>query len=95
MDAGKRQADAQRDLGWSKATASHLWNGKQRYTQDHVDEVAQWLGIEPFELLMEPSLAKAMRAFREAASVIAAANPDNAHTQKPQPSKPRRGVSAS
>jgi transcriptional regulator with XRE-family HTH domain len=69
---GKRQADAQRDLGWSKATASELWNGNQRYTQDLVDQVAGWLKIQPFELLMPPSEAEALRQVREAAYAIAA-----------------------
>lgn len=74
-DAGKKQADAQRDLGWPKSTASNLWNGKQRYTQDHIDEVSEWLNVEPFELLVPPNEAKAMRAFRQAARAIASEDP--------------------
>lgn len=73
---GKRQADAQRELGWPKATASRLWNGKQRYTQDLVDEVSEWLGITPPELLMPPAQALAIRNFRASAMVIAA-EPDS------------------
>lgn len=68
----KRQADAQRDLHWSKATASALWNGKQRYTQDLVDQVANWLEIEPFEVLMRPDEAIALRRLRETAAQIVA-----------------------
>lgn len=69
---GKRQADAQRELGWPKATTSDLWNGKQRYTQNLVDQAAKWLDIEPFELLMPPSEALALRQMRQAAYLIAA-----------------------
>ena len=60
----KTQADAVRDLGWAKATASALFNGDQRYTQDYVDEVSAWLNIRPYELLMSPDLAMAIRAIR-------------------------------
>lgn len=67
----KRQADAVRDLGWPKATASALWNAHQRYTQDYVDAVADWLGIRPYELLMPPDLAFAIRNMREEAVKIA------------------------
>ena len=69
---GKRQTDAQRELGWPKSAASYLWNGKQRYTQDLVDEVAAWLGIQPFELLMPPREARLLRRMRETAAAIVA-----------------------
>ena len=69
---GKKQADAQRDLGWSRSTASGLWNGTQRYTQERVDEAARWLGIEPYELLMRPEEAIDLRRLRESAFAIAA-----------------------
>ena len=70
--AGKIQADVDRELGWPRAKASALWNGKQRYTQDSVDEVATWLKIEPYELLMHPDDAMQLRQIREAAKFIAA-----------------------
>ena len=38
-----RQVDATKALGWSKAQASDLFTGKQRYTQDLIDEVSAWL----------------------------------------------------
>lgn len=69
---GRKQADAQRDLGWSRSTASGLWNGTQRYTQERVDEAAEWLGIEPFEILIPPDRAVALRRMRESAYAIAA-----------------------
>lgn len=67
---GKKQADAQRDLGWSRSTASGLWNLSQKYTQERVDEVALWLGIAPYELLMPPPEALALRRLRETAFAI-------------------------
>jgi transcriptional regulator with XRE-family HTH domain len=65
---GVRQKDAIDKLGWSKAQASDIFNGKQRYTADLVDEVAQWLHLAPHELLMHPTDAMAMRAVRESAA---------------------------
>lgn len=69
---GKIQADAQRELGWSRSTASGLWNGTQRYTQERVDEVASWLSLAPYEILMLPEQAMALRGLRETAYAIAA-----------------------
>lgn len=77
---GKSQADAQRDLGWAKASASTLWNGKQRYTQDLVDEVSTWFHIRPYELLMHPADAMALRQLRETAAKIAVINPEAERT---------------
>lgn len=78
---GRKQADAQRDLGWSRSTTSDLWNGKQRYTQDYVDIAAQWLGIEPFEILLAPRDAIALRSLRRYAQEIAQGFP-----REPSPS---------
>lgn len=62
---GVRQRDAIEKLGWSKAQASDIFNGKQRYTADLVDEVAAWLQLAPYELMMPPADALAIRAIRE------------------------------
>lgn len=67
----KTQADAVRELGWPKATASDLWTGKQRYTQDYIEEVAAWFQLRPFELLLHPADAMAIRQFRESAARVA------------------------
>jgi hypothetical protein len=71
IERQKRQADAIRDLGWSRSSASDLWTGKQRYTQDHVDEVARWLGIAPYELLMPPAEAMWLRRLRDVVAIAA------------------------
>lgn len=89
---GKRQADAQRDLGWSRSTASGLWNGTQRYTQERVDEAARWLGIEPYELLMRPEEAVELRRLRESAFAIAAGAP--MATERGRTSPPRAEIAS-
>jgi transcriptional regulator with XRE-family HTH domain len=69
---GRRMADAERELGWSRSTASGLWNGTQRYTQERVDEAARWLGLQPYELLMPPPEALQLQRLRDTAYAIAA-----------------------
>lgn len=65
------QADAQRKLGWSKAKASDIWNGQQ-YTQSVLDDLAPELNARPWELLLHPRDAFAIRSMREDAARIAA-----------------------
>lgn len=71
----KRQADLVRELGWTRRKASELYNGDQPYKRDIVNEVARWLGIETFELLMPPVEADQLRQVRQAALAIAAREP--------------------
>ncbi|HKT85612.1 MAG TPA: helix-turn-helix transcriptional regulator [Novosphingobium sp.] len=66
------QAELERRTGWDKRKASHLMNGKQPYKRDTVNEAATALNIEPFELLMHPQDAFALRRLRENAIRIAA-----------------------
>lgn len=58
------QADAQRELGWSKAKASDVWNGQQ-YTQSIIDELAPYLKARPYELLIHPDEAMIIRRARD------------------------------
>ena len=67
---GKTQADVERALGWPRGKVSALWNCKQRYNQEAVDEVAAWLKLEPYELLMSPDEAHAIKQLRSAARAI-------------------------
>lgn len=65
MDAvGKKQADMIRDAGWSKATASQLYNGSQDYSPKVVNEAAFVFQCQPYELLMPYEQAMAMRRLR-------------------------------
>lgn len=72
---GKRQADLVEEIGWHKTTAHRLWHGLQPYRRDFLNQAAHWLGIQPYELLMRPSDALALRRLRETAAVIVAEDP--------------------
>jgi hypothetical protein len=78
---GKRQADIVRDLDWNKARVSLTASGKQPYDRDDVNEVAAYLNLHPYELLMHPDDAMAMRRLR--ADMIRLA-----HENAPQPDQP-------
>jgi len=71
--AKKRQVDLIKDLGWTRRKASELYNGQQPYKREAVNEVSDWLNIEPYELLMTPEEALQLRHLRQAAIAIAAA----------------------
>lgn len=76
MDAaGKKQADLVRDLGWTRRKASEVYNGDQPYKRDMLNEVAAWLTLEPYELLLTPARAAQLKHFERAAVAIAAALP--------------------
>lgn len=68
----KRQVALVNELGWSKGKASKFWNGKYDYRREIVNEVAAWLEIEPYELLMAPDVALSLRSLRQSALAIAA-----------------------
>lgn len=89
---GKKQAALVNELDWDKSTANFLWHGKQRYRRDHVNEVAAWLGIEPYELLMPPHQALALRRLRETAATIVAESPPRQFEPAPAkaPAEPKR-----
>lgn len=47
--------------GWSRATMSQLYNGKQDYSPDVLATAAKALGLQPYELLMPPERALLLR----------------------------------
>lgn len=61
----KKQADVVRDLEWNKSKASLMANGKQPYTRKEINELAAYLEIRPYELLMSPDDAMALRRLRQ------------------------------
>ena len=71
---GVRQTDMQREAGWSKATASQLYTGVQSYSPKVVKEAATALKVLPYELLMRPEDAMALRRLRATAIQIVADN---------------------
>ena len=70
---GKKQTDLVASLDWNVSKASLFWNGAQRYHRDDVNDVADFLGIHPYELLMHPDEANAIKRLRVSARQIAAA----------------------
>jgi transcriptional regulator with XRE-family HTH domain len=67
-----KQSDIMRETGYSKATMSDLFTGKQRFNRDILNEIAHVLNIRPYELLMHPDEAMAIRRVRESAARIVA-----------------------
>jgi len=65
--AGKKQADVARDLEWNKARVSLMIRGEQQYTREAINEIAAYLNIAPFELLMHPEDAAALKRLRSSA----------------------------
>lgn len=85
----KKQASLNNDLGWSKARMNAIWHGKQRFNRDLLFEVADWLGIEAYELLMHPKAALQLRQLREAAVAIAAGQAQESPPQSTPSAKPK------
>ena len=69
---GKRPVDFVRDLEWNKSRVSLLFSGKQPYSPAVLRDVAAYLNLQPFELLMHPDRAMAYRRMTASAATIAA-----------------------
>ena len=69
---GKKQVALINELGWTRNKANKVFHGRQPYRREFVNEVAEWLGIRPFELLMPPPEAEALRRIRTTAAMIVA-----------------------
>lgn len=67
-----KPVDLVRETGMSKATISDIVNGRTNYYRALVNQMASVLHIEPFELLMHPDQAFALRRLRADAIRIAA-----------------------
>ena len=59
-----KQTDIMERTGWSKATASQIMSGKQDYSPKIVNEAATAFSLAPYELLMLPEDAMALRRLR-------------------------------
>lgn len=73
---GKKQASVVRELDWNKAKVSLIASGKQPYTRDDINELARYLNLHPYELLMHPDDAMEIRRLREDALKIVSRNPN-------------------
>ncbi|MEK9212289.1 hypothetical protein [Sphingomonas sp. 2378] len=67
---GKKQRDVVSDLEWNKSKVSLMAAGKQPYTREEVNEIAAYLSLRPYELLMHPDDAMALRALRSEAMKV-------------------------
>lgn len=65
-----RQTKMSELTGWPKATCSQLYNNIQDYSPKIVNEAAKALNAEPWELLMPPERAMALRRIRASAEEI-------------------------
>lgn len=72
---GKKQADLVKHLDWNKAKASLTVRGKQPYDREAVNELADYLNLEPFELLLPPERAMNLRQLRASAEQIVSLAP--------------------
>jgi transcriptional regulator with XRE-family HTH domain len=89
---GKRQASLVNELGWTKNRANIVWHSRQPYRRDLVNEIAEWLGLRPYELLMPPREAEAIKQLRSSAMTIVAEDPAPFDTQAPPRPSPTRRV---
>jgi transcriptional regulator with XRE-family HTH domain len=69
------QAEMMRRTGWSKATASQLYNNKQDYNPKLVKQAAVALNVERWELLMTPAQAAAIRKAKAEQLTIVSGKP--------------------
>lgn len=60
-----KQSEMMELTGWNKASMSLLYNHKQDYSPKILREAAEALQIEPYELLMHPDQAMALRRLRQ------------------------------
>lgn len=67
-----RQADVTRLTGWAPATVSDIYHGRTEYYRAIVNTLATVLNVQPFELLMHPDEAMALRRLKNDAMRIAA-----------------------
>ena len=54
-----------RDLDWNKAKVSLTASGKQPYTRAEINEIADYLHLRPYELLMHPDDAMRLCRLRD------------------------------
>lgn len=87
---GKKQADVAKDLEWNKAKVSLTASGKQPYTRDDVNEIADYLNLRPYELLMHPDDAMRMRQLRAEMMRLAHEAEDDVGDSDGEPNKPKR-----
>lgn len=86
--SGKKQADLEKDLDLNKAKVSLTANGKQPYDRDLINLVADYLNLKPYELLMHPDDAMAIRQLQASAGRIVTIVHDAEEAAKKRGSEP-------
>lgn len=81
---GKIQRDLVTGLGLSQSTAFKLWHGFQAPSAEHIIDVANFLNVTPFELLMPPEEAMRVRRLKQALAEVAGDSPAPPQT-RPEP----------
>jgi hypothetical protein len=66
-----KQSDIVARTDWPKSKVSKLVNGSVAYNREIINEAADAMNLRPFELLLHPEEAMAMRGFRQSAITIA------------------------
>lgn len=72
---GMKQRDLVTKLDYQPALAHALWHSVQRYRRDHIEQISALLNIQPYELLMPPEEAMAMRRLKSAIAEVARVEP--------------------
>ena len=81
---GKKQADMVRELDWNKAKVSLTASGKQPYDREDVNQASAYLNIQPYEILMHPDDAMALRRLkRDAARIVATQEVEDSQAIEP------------
>lgn len=65
------QAKLAKECDWTPSTMHGIYHGRTSYYREIVNLIAAKLNVEPFELLMPPERAMALRRFQDAALTIA------------------------
>ena len=66
----KSQADLARECDWARGTMHGIYHGRTEYYRELVNLIASKLNIQPYELLMHPDDAMAIRQLRKDALTV-------------------------
>jgi hypothetical protein len=87
---GLKQRDLVTKLDYLPNSAHRIWHSLQQYRRDDIETIAALLQIEPFELLMPPDEAMALRRLRSAIAEVTQTDPVPAETAGPTATPARR-----
>lgn len=86
------QAKLAERTGWSKATMNDIYHGRTAYYRQILNEAAHALNIQPWELLMHPDDAMAIRQMTRALRVVERSPALNEAADQPDVSLPAQNV---